>query len=186
MKGLSKTDHIAMFYDSPEERIHFLADYYNEGLEANELCVFVTLETPPEVAVQALTDAGLKDAQVHIANHDLQIFAANDTYFTDGEFVAAYMLKNVENFLEDAEKQGYDGLRTAGEMNWLADHPESHSDAAHYESDINGVSGGIKFTGLCLYSTQELPDNVIHGALQTHPEVVYHNQQQGNPYYSLA
>lgn len=109
----------------------------------------------------------------------------NATYLPDGKFVADFMLNNVKLFIEEARNQGYHGIRTAGEMSWLSDHPEAIDDSMRYEQDVNSLrTPDSSFTGLCLYSAQEAFTQALLGAAHTHPTFVDHQGAHANPHYT--
>ncbi len=175
-------DHISVFYDKPEERWQLLAEYYDDGLSQDELCVFVTKETPAHARLNLR--AGGLDIDQAVADSKFRMFTMEATYLPDGRFIADYMLHNVIGFIEEAKAQGYSGLRTAGEMDWLAARPEYHPEAAIYEHDVNTVGEDHpEFTGLCLYSVQMEPMAVVKNALYNHPVFIYEGVLHHNPYY---
>lgn len=175
-------DHVSLFYDAPEQRWQLLAEYLRDGFEQHELCIFVSQATPRQVTAY-LHEAGL-DIEPYVKRQDLRIFNIDSAYLPEGRFVADYMLNNVANFIEDAEVQGYKGLRTAGEMNWLAGRPAYRQEAAVYESDVNHLSQAHhSFTGLCLYEVGIDSLDTVKQTLRTHPVFIYEGELHHNPYY---
>ncbi|HEX7633319.1 MAG TPA: MEDS domain-containing protein [Candidatus Saccharimonadales bacterium] len=173
-------NHISLFYDSSAQRLQFLGNYLQVGFERNELCVVVSHASQKEL-IADLKSVGL-DVAKQIRQKDLRVFNARKTYLTGDSFVVEYMLNNVINFTNDARAQGYNGLRTAGEMNWLTEQPHAHDDAATYESEVNGIKAQ-SFTGLCLYPIDSSSVQAIKSAVRTHPDFAYKNTLHHNPYY---
>jgi hypothetical protein len=174
--------HAAVFYEKPAELWRLLAEYFHTGFDQNELGILVTKFTPKQV-LSSLKLAGL-DVSHRISKGDLRIFNMEDTYLPGGLFVADFMMKNVLNFIEDAHTQGYNGLRTAGEMNWLHDHPDSQAEAEVYEKGVNEtVDQHPEFTGICLYAMQQgqKPATDLKAVLDRHPSYFYDGELHGNP-----
>jgi len=177
--------HACFFYDNDSERTEVLAQYFQDGLDNHELCIFVTPDTQAE-AVAKFFAVGF-DAQAAIDKDELRVFEMNTTYMPDGEFAANYMLHNVNSFLEDAKAQGYHGLRTAGEMSWLHKNGKFTEEAVDYERQVNTVGDpGDHFMGLCLYPMQQTFSGLLDRVLRTHPSYIYDGHVRTSPYYGLG
>lgn len=172
--------HVAVFYATPEERLQMLANYFREGLGHGELCVYASSQ-PVELVIDAFAAAGLYIAEA-LAHGRLQLLEMEATYLPHGTFVANYMLHNVASFIEDAERREYTGLRTAGDMIWIGDHPEFQSQAAGYEADVTDLGRQHRgFLGLCLYPLSDQV-SVLQDALKTHPVFMYDGRLRVNPF----
>lgn len=184
--GATKRDihgHILLIYEKPEERLKALAEYFRKGLERHELCVLVTPD-PLEKVIDSFLSVGL-DANHAVKDDDLRIFEMTETYLPHGKFVANYMLLNVANFIIEARAKGYNGIRTAGEMSWLHEHPEFLEDATAYESQIHELNAtSPEFTGLCLYPVRKGSGRIIDSALKTHPSFFYDGTAHTNPFHN--
>lgn len=177
--------HAAFLYNTSEEQLELVAKYFKDGLANNELCIFVTSDVPDEVASKFME----LDFDVYepIQSGALRIFEMNDTYLPDGRFGANYMLANVSNFIAEAKSLGYSGLRTAGEMSWIYDHPEFIEQARKYEAKVNELGEQHpEFMGLCLYPVQDHFAKVLHDVSETHPSFIYDGRPRLNPQYVLS
>jgi hypothetical protein len=177
--------HAAFLYNTSEERFEVLAKYFKEGLKNGELCVFVTADKPDDAA-DKLLEEGL-DVREPIQTGQLRIFEMNDTYLPDGRFAANYMLSNVSNYIKEAKSLGYKGLRTAGEMSWIYEHPEFIEASHDYEDRVNDLGEqNPNFIGLCLYPIQDHFAKVLHDVSDTHPSFIYHGEPMANLHYLAA
>jgi KaiC/GvpD/RAD55 family RecA-like ATPase len=141
-------NHVLFMYDSHEERMQVLAEYFSDGLANNELCFFVTPQSLEEVTRDFL-DIGF-DIRDVVERGDLRVSEMVKTYLPDGRFLADFMLANVKDFIHEAKQGGYRGLRTAGEMAWLCDHPDFVDDARDYEEMVTELAlQNGEFMGLC-------------------------------------
>jgi hypothetical protein len=94
------------------------------------------------------------------------------------------MLNNVRLFIEEAENLGYAGIRTAGEMSWLDEHPEAIDEATDYEYRVNGLSTPHdNFVGLCLYPAQSAFTSILTGAARSHPTYIHNSRVRPNPHF---
>lgn len=175
--------HCCFFYKNQKDRLKLLASYFKEGIDKNELCVFVTASAEEQVI-----DDYKKSAPYMvnaIQTKSLLVFEMNGTYMPDGQFVADYMIQNVKQFIEEAEKGGFTGLRTAGEMKWINDNPAESDNAIFYEQQVNTLNEPKPiFVGLCLYPMNNLSEELTDGVLKSHPTIIYQNRIKNNPFYS--
>lgn len=177
--------HAALLYDTPEERLDIITQYFQEGLEHNELCVFVTSGSLDESKAE-FKKRGF-DVSRYIQSGALRIFEMNATYMPNGQFTADYMLANVNNYLEEAKSLGFNGLRTAGEMSWIYDNPDSSAEAKQYEYLVNTLGPEHpEFVGLCLYPVKDHFAKVLHDVSDTHPSFIYEGRPTLNLQYQAA
>lgn len=177
--------HILFVYSTKARRMQVLAEYFQEGLDNNELCILATPDSPAQT-IKEFSKAGLdiKDAVKH---NKFRMFDMTKTYLPEGEFSSNGMLTNVVNFIISAKTEGYNGVRTAGEMAWLYDHPEFLAHASHYEQQINDLHAtNPEFTGMCMYPIIEDTDGVIDASLGVHPSFVQDGIMQTNPLFKAA
>jgi MEDS: MEthanogen/methylotroph, DcmR Sensory domain len=180
----NSSGHIAILYENVEERMRLLAQYLQEGLDKDELCIVVVSESPDEI-IDHLSAFGL-DARTAVADDTLRIFDMQQTYLSGGEFISDYMLRNVETFIHDAREAGFTGLRTAGEMSWLHRHLHAQPEAERYELEVNTLAHDHDdFIGLCMYpAPNAFGADILRGMLSTHPQYVYDNRIHKSPHYA--
>ncbi len=97
------------------------------------------------------------------------------------------MLSNLRSFIADAREQGFNGLRTAGDMEWVINNPLEAAAAAEYEQLVNELNVPMPlFVGLCLYPAKDTTDSAAQDVLHTHPTVAYKGVINANPFYAAA
>lgn len=172
--------HAALFYATLEERLRFLADYFQAGLAHDELCVLVT-PGPESQTIEDFDSVGF-NVRPAIDEGALRVFRMYDTYMPDGFFAPNSMLENVAKFIEESKNAGFSGLRTAGDMRWINVYPDCLDAAAHYEDNVNGLESDHSFMGLCLYPLIQESSDILKAALSTHPAFIYDGMLRLNPY----
>lgn len=181
----STKGHSCFFYKDKKERLKLLASYFCEGIDKNELCLFVTAGSEKQV-ISDFTKSAPSIVKA-IQTRSLLVYEMNATYMSEGQFVANYMLNNVKQFIEEAGNRGFTGLRTAGEMKWINDYPEEIDNAILYEHQVNTLNEPEpSFVGLCLYPMGELSVVLTDEVLRSHPTIVYQDHIKNNPYYAAV
>src|SRR5579862_7842378 len=89
-KTAKRRGHVALFYNTKEERKQALAMYFKEGLDLHELCVLVTPE-PASTVIAEFEALGFACAQA-VVTGNFRIFEMNAIYLPDGSFSTNYML----------------------------------------------------------------------------------------------
>jgi hypothetical protein len=177
--------HLCFIYKDGEERLELIASYFKQGLSSKELCIFATPASKEQTRQDFLRyNLDIGEA---LKNGDFLIFEMNSTYLPHGHFVADFMLKNVQSFIDDAKAKGFKGLRTAGEMSWLTAHPEAQEEAIMYEQKVNSLdSSDFSFIGLCAYDSNDTPSKLAEGLQKSHPTLFFDGQLTLSPTYSPA
>lgn len=175
--------HLCFFYKDEQERLELITDYFRQGLLNKELCIFATPHSK-EQTKQDFLRHGL-DIDGALKNGEVLIYEMESTYLPHGEFVADYMLGNVQSFINDAKAQGFNGLRTAGEMSWLADHPESEGEVLMYEHKVNTLDpSDFSFIGFCLYDSNSTHKKLAEGLEKSHPTLFFDGKLVKSPLYT--
>lgn len=178
----STKGHSCYIYEGEEDRFKLLAQYFEQGLKNNELCVLVTAEFE-EDAIHSLTSHGL-DTDKYVRNKSLRIFQIIPTYIQNGRFIADFMIANVSNFILSAQNEGFRGIRTAGEMNWMKDYPETSEEALSYEARVDGlISRSPDFVGLCLYQMNDHKSQLLDAVAKVHPTIIQNRTLRLSPSY---
>jgi len=182
VEKLRGTSHTSVFYKSAEERLELLAEYFADGLERGELCVWVT-RTPADEALTDLESHG-HGFKTHIELGSFFIYNSLDTYAPYGHFQLSEMMENLSKFVISGETEGFTGLRTAGEMDWLTSLPHEEGSAIEYENEVNVFMEHNGFTGICLYPVDSMSKQSLQGSLRTHPQFIYDDELYINAYYA--
>ena len=132
--------------------------------------------------LQALTAAGV-DIGKERQRETLRLPTTKDAYLVGGEFDRQAMLDFNRQAEAEALKDGFSGLRLAGEMTWALG-PEPGCDRLiEYEALLNHWVANSHTVVLCLYSQSRFDAPCIHDVLRTHPLAFLGDQVCTNPHY---
>ncbi len=167
--------HFCQFYTTKQDMTDVVVPYFRAGLEANELCVWVTsdfLTTDDATAAMRRDIPGFAE---YVARDQIQVFPHTDWYLKGGSFdlrrtVDMWMAKH-----DEALARGFTGLRVSGAPHWLDD-KQDWDDFAAYEAEINRVIGGTKLLVLCTYSLQKCGVAEILDVVRNHEFAIAMNR----------
>jgi hypothetical protein len=94
-----------------------VAAFVQDGLRGGQRVVCLTQALTPDAMTAAMHQRGLP---VHDAARrgQLTVASSGEVFLTDGRFVPDRTLDALSGHLDDAERQGFDGLRVASDMGW--------------------------------------------------------------------
>jgi PAS domain S-box-containing protein len=144
--------HLCHFFQTKDDLFDLLLPYFQKGLEARELCVWVV--GPPlsvEEALGALRRA-VPDVDRHLAAGALEVHPHTDWYGAAGAFDLDGALWRWSAKLDEALARGFTGLRVNGSANWMdrADAPV----LARYEETVDAAIAGKHMIALCTYALE--------------------------------
>ena len=178
LDGHESTNHLALVYESREERLAAVVPFLREGLERGERCMYVGEEESIADVIEALSEAGI-DVDAARESGALAFGTGRETYLGDGFFEVEEMLETHAEAIADATEE-YEAFRLAAETNWIREADVPVEEFLEYESKVNELIAGEDCIGLCLYDREAFPPEFIREVLRVHPhlvsdETVYHN-----------
>ena len=181
---LRTTVHVCLIYNDEGERTKVLVPYLNAGLAAGELISYAADGAEPEQAASWLRSIGVNlppagDDGVNLVRADT--FYRNVVDF-DGEKQLASMVARYEA----AERAGYSGSRTSGEMSWALRVFPNTDPLIAYESLINRVPSDFPHHGMCQYDARKFDGATLFRVLRVHPFVIANGSLVRNPFYASA
>jgi hypothetical protein len=178
-------DHVCTLFSSPEEQLSAAIEYIEQGLARNERCLYVCGEQTPDEFRRALHEADIDVAREE-ARGALILLTKETGHLKGGSFNAARMISMLGAAVEDALRDGFEGLCAAGDMTWLLDEAPGSEEIAQYEALLNRFYQTNRALGLCQYNRRRLPDAMLDHGIATHPTI----RMDGpilltNPFYEL-
>ncbi|OGD19904.1 MAG: hypothetical protein A2W03_08495 [Candidatus Aminicenantes bacterium RBG_16_63_16] len=158
--------HFCQFYETDRDLIEMLVPYFKKGLEANELCMWVTSEPLQVRQAKAALKAAVPDLDRRLRHGQIEIIDYKKWYVRSGKFSAEEVLKGWADKLGAALGKRYEGLRLSGNTFWLEQ--ADWEDFRRYEEAVNSVIGGRRMLALCTYSLQKCGASEIIDVVANH------------------
>lgn len=178
-------DHVCTLFSSPEEQLAAASECIRQGLDRHERCLYVCSEQTPDELRAALKTTGIDVAREE-ARGALVLLTKESGHLEGGSFSPSRMVSMLRKALEDALRDGFQGLCAAGDMTWLLDDAPGSEQIAEYESLLNHFYRNHRAMGLCQYNRRRLPNAMLDHGLATHPTIrVAGPILLTNPYYEL-
>lgn len=141
--------HCCHVFQTQDDVGESLLPFFRAGLEANELCLWLTHEPLPDDLAGRVLRQGIPACDRYLADGRIEIAPAREWYLRDGVFSVARALQALDEKLTHALADGYDGLRASGNMAWLAKDDWKRFD--EYERVVDDSFGGKSLTAMCSY-----------------------------------
>jgi PAS domain S-box-containing protein len=175
-------DHIALIYDSPEERVSAVTPLIRVGLEKGELCLYISNEENDTGLVDALRAENI-DVEKAIGNGGLILTHKQEMYFKQGFFDPEWTLKVIGNIADLAKSYGFTAMRIISDMRWDHDKVAGAQKWPEYEAKLNVLNPGISLRIICQYDRAAFSPSSLIIALHAHPKVVSGGLVNKNQFY---
>lgn len=180
--SLEKCEHIALFYESPEERFATVAPFIRQGIEKGERVMYVIDDLSESTILAAIRGEGV-DVDAALASGQLTFHSLEETYLRSGRFDPDDMLEIYAEAIEEAKAE-YPGLRVTANTNFILDEHATIDEFMAYESRVNELFQGEDCIALCHYDCNAIPPETLVDVIRTHPHIVYDDTVCHNFYYT--
>ncbi len=176
--------HQCLIYQGPPSRqLPGLAAAARSMLEKNYRCLY--LNSPPMVAgMRSYLAAQGVDVAIEVKKGSL-VLSSDQQHLDNGSFDVDRMLSALEEALQQALKDGYQGLWATGDMTWEMGPQKDFSKLMEYEWRLEQFfrqNPGI--SGICQYHADTLPNASVLVGLQAHASVfISETLTLMNPHY---
>jgi len=161
--------HQCLIYDGPpSQQLPAIAATIKQKLEEGHRCLY--LNSRPMVAGlrSCLATIGL-DVESELAKNRL-ILSSEPIVSADGGLDVDLLLQKLEDTLDQALKDGYQGLWATGDMTWEFGSEKNFHKLMEYEYRLEALFHRRKeLHGICQYHQDTLPREASKQALRTHP-----------------
>lgn len=153
---------------------------------ANGRCRSAKMHSPPMIAgIRSYLAASGLDVAREVRNGALAL-SSEQNHVVGGRFVIEQLLAMLEEAVDQALKDGYDGLWASGDMAWEFGSGRDFSRLLDYKRALEELFLKCPaLSGVCQYHTQTLPATAICDGLYSH-EAIYMSQTLSrlNPSYA--
>lgn len=173
-------DHVCAIYEDRAQQMEVMVPFMAEGLQAGQRCVWVSPPSSADLFRRSLAEAGA-DLLTLEASGQLLVIPDTDYYMRDGVFVPDRTLDLARTLYEDSMREGYPGVRAAGDCSCAARGPVNPALWEKYELDFGEELAGKPAVVVCQYDRRRLPQAHIEVALRTHSTVIVGERVWQNP-----
>jgi len=185
LMGPHSSRHQCMIYEgAPSRHIPAVASAMAEKLRLNHRCLY--LNSRPMVAgMKSQLAADGLNVQLEITKTNLVLSAEQTHLIGDWEFDITSLLGTLERALDQALRDGYEGLWATGDMTWEFGPAKDLSKLLEYELRLEEfMREHPQMSGICQYHADTLPREILHKGLRTHSHLfVNETLTMINPHY---
>jgi len=175
--------HLCLFYDKdPAEQFHALVPFIRDGLDRDEQFIYIA------------DDQTVDELAGHLQRHDIDIagetrsgrlrLCTRKEWRQAGELDPEKKAQQVRQFVADAAKDGFRGIRFAVEMTWTLGPDIDPRVLELWEASINTLfSPAFPARIICQYNRQRLSPALLLAALHTHPVAIVGQEVYPNVFY---
>lgn len=147
--GVLSGKHICLIYNNQEDLIDLVVPYFNEGLQNNELCMWVISKPLTIKEAKEILSEKIRNFKKYMEKDQLQIINYKNIYLSSGKFNQETTLKCWAEKEKEALQRGFYGLRVCGDTSWVK--KDIWEDWIDYEMKIEKQISKLKMTALCTY-----------------------------------
>src|SRR5215475_1109512 len=158
--------HKCLIYDGhPSEQLPVVVPLFRDSLHEHWRCLY--LGSPDMVQMM---DAALVACEVDTARETKRgalILSSERNYLTS-KFEPKALVDSLAESIEDAVKDGYEGLCASGDMKWELGSDENFDLLLEYEARLDQLFREKPLRGICQYHRKTVPSRAVREALTTH------------------
>ena len=163
--------HQCLIYEgSPSRQLAAVAALLRQKLNENYRCLY--LNSPVMVAgVRSYLAAAGIDVAHEVGKASL-VLSSDQRHLVEGHFNVDRMMCTLEDALDQAMNDGYDGLWATGDMTWELGPRADFSKLLEYEWRLETFfRTHPALSGICQYHADTLPHHVLRQGLLSHPSI---------------
>ena len=164
-------DHIALIFETAEERLAAITPLIKVGLEKGELCLYISNEENDQGIVEALKAEHI-DVEKAVGTGGLILTSKKEIYFKLGRFDPDWTLRVLNNIADLARSYGFTAMRIMTEMTWTQENVPGVERWPEYEAKLNALSPGLSLRIICQYDRRAIPPEAMMVAIKAHPKIV--------------
>jgi len=180
--SLKLHDHVCMIYESPKEQFGVIAPFIRIGLERNEKCIYIADDRTVDEVKSALKGERI-DVEGAIERGAFAIVSKGEPCLQEEDLDPDRMIELAGREVEGAKREGYTGLRIAGEMTWALGGNPGPERLLEYESKLNLFLPEADCIAICQYNAKRFPAGTLLDMLRVHPIVIVKGKVCRNFYY---
>lgn len=156
--------HKCLIYDGhPSEQLPVIVPLLEEGMRANERCLYMGDPVMVEMVKAALAERGI-DVAEEIAAGRMVFSSERPPEVFDPEA----MVGNLVEMIDAALRDGFTGLCATGDMRWELGSDANFEKLTQYEALLERVFRDKPLRGICQYHRDTVPRTALEAAVRAH------------------
>lgn len=167
-------DHVCWAHDDERAALEAVTRFTATGLRLGHKVVCFTDTVTPRALRTRLEDAGVP-TETPVAVGQLRIVPALDSYVrvgSDGRLAVEPMIESLADEITRTHREGYSGLRLAGDMGWILRTGTGLDELSRYEAQANRLFLDRRVAGMCLYDGRLFAPEQLRAVAAAHPATV--------------
>jgi len=156
--------HFCQFYRTKVELMEIIVPYFKAGLENNEFCVWAASQFSEAKEAKEALGKGIPDIEVYLEQGQMEIIPSGSG--------SGWELNGWIEKVNKGLARGYEGLRLAGNTDWLGKKARSDFDFADYEEKLDEEIGSHRMISLCTYPLESCNTSGIIDVVVNHQFVL--------------
>ena len=159
--------HKCLIYDGdPSEQLPVVVPLLLDGLRENWRCLYLGSPEAVRMIDGALASKGIDTERER--DRSALVLSSDRSHLDNGKFDPEAMIGGLRSSVDDAVRDGFQGLCATGDMRWELGPDESFDRLVEYEALLEDVIRQMPLRGICQYHRALLPPAAVHDALITH------------------
>jgi signal transduction histidine kinase len=175
--------HKCLIYDGhPSEQLPIIVPLLIDGLKENRRCLYLGNPEMVSMVDSALTEKGV-DTDRETRRGALRL-SSDRSHLKEGRFDPQAMVAMLRKLIDDAVREGFQGLCATGDMMWELGTEKNFERLLEYEALLENVFLEKPLQGICQYHRDTIPAQAVRDALLTHQSAYIGNVlNQDNLFY---
>jgi hypothetical protein len=171
VEALTPGDHACLTFSDQDERLDIVATFVLDGLKRSTKVMCLTESIAVDQLAAELADRGVP-VDESLPRHQLIIHSSDQSWLVDGELSASNVLDLLRQGLEDAAREGFDGLRVTADMGWVSRPIAAAAQLPVFETEVAKLFDDSRLTAVCQYDREVFDAVTLSFASSAHPRAV--------------
>lgn len=159
--------HKCLVYDgAPADQLPVVVPLLMDGLHDNWRCLYLGSPDTVQMVDTALSAKGVDTNREK--KRSALVLSSDRSHLRDGRFDPQAMVDGLSASIDQAVRDGYQGLCATGDMRWELGADENFDRLLEYEARLEQVFRDKPLRGICQYHRGMVPARAVRDALVTH------------------
>jgi putative nucleotidyltransferase with HDIG domain len=174
--------HLSLIYDDFNAQISYIAFLFDLGFKENYRCIYIVNENSVDTIINSFKAWGM-NITFFIEKEQMLFLSSNETYLENGYFDPDRMIAFLKKAEKAAIKEGYEGIKVAGEMTWILSGLPGTEKFSEYDDKFNKFIPESRIIAFCMYNELKFDKGILIEAILAHPKIGINGLFYDNPFY---